>query len=48
MSEYLLALESVSECNPDKLANRLSDTILEAILEQDLTEYITADPYGTW
>src|SRR5690606_12116158 len=35
MSEYLFTSESVSEGHPDKLADQVSDSILDAILEQD-------------
>ena len=36
--EYLFTSESVSEGHPDKVADRLSDTVLDA--------YLTADPYA--
>ena len=36
--EYLFTSESVSEGHPDKVADRLSDTVLDA--------YLTADPYS--
>ena len=35
MSNYLFTSESVSEGHPDKLADQISDGILDAILEQD-------------
>lgn len=35
MSSYIFTAESVSEGHPDKLADQISDTILDAILEQD-------------
>src|SRR3954452_591246 len=36
--EFLFTSESVSEGHPDKVADRLSDTVLDA--------YLTADPYS--
>ena len=36
--EYLFTSESVSEGHPDKVADRLSDTVLDA--------YLAADPYS--
>jgi S-adenosylmethionine synthetase len=33
--EYLFTSESVSEGHPDKVADRISDTVLDAFLEQD-------------
>ena len=36
--EYLFTSESVSEGHPDKVADRLSDTVLDA--------FLTADPYA--
>jgi S-adenosylmethionine synthetase len=38
MSEFLFTSESVSEGHPDKVAEQISDAVLDAILEQD--------PYG--
>jgi S-adenosylmethionine synthetase len=35
MSEYLFSSESVSEGHPDKVADQISDSILDAILAQD-------------
>ena len=35
MSDYLFTSESVSEGNPDKIADYISDRILDAILAQD-------------
>ncbi len=35
MSEYLFTSESVSEGHPDKLADQISDAVLDAILTQD-------------
>ena len=36
--EYLFTSESVSEGHPDKVADRISDTVLDA--------FLTADPYS--
>ena len=35
MKNYLFTSESVSEGHPDKLADQLSDTLLDAFLRQD-------------
>ena len=35
MSDYLFTSESVSEGHPDKIADYISDRILDAILAQD-------------
>ncbi|UJF24410.1 methionine adenosyltransferase [Suttonella sp. R2A3] len=35
MSSYLFTSESVSEGHPDKIADQISDVVLDAILEQD-------------
>lgn len=37
MNDYLFTSESVSEGYPDKLANQVSGSILDAILKQDST-----------
>ena len=43
MSEYLFTSESVSEGHPDKLADQVSDSILDASLEQDPTARVAAE-----
>jgi len=43
MSEYLFTSESVSEGHPDKLADQVSDSILDAILIQDPTARVAAE-----
>jgi len=43
MSEYLFTSESVSEGHPDKLADQISDSILDAILAQDPTARVAAE-----
>jgi S-adenosylmethionine synthetase len=35
MAEYLFTSESVTEGHPDKIADQISDGVLDAILEQD-------------
>ncbi|MGE3344273.1 MAG: S-adenosylmethionine synthetase N-terminal domain-containing protein, partial [Vicinamibacterales bacterium] len=35
MSEYIFSSESVGEGHPDKVADTISDAILDACLEQD-------------
>ena len=42
MNEYLFTSESVSEGHPDKLADQVSDSILDAILTQDPTARVAA------
>ena len=39
MSEFLFTSESVTEGHPDKIADQISDGVLDAILAQDPTEY---------
>ena len=43
MNTYLFTSESVSEGHPDKLADHVSDSILDAILEQDPTARVAAE-----
>ncbi len=43
MNEYLFTSESVSEGHPDKLADQVSDSILDAILAQDQTARVAAE-----
>ena len=42
MNSYLFTAESVSEGHPDKLADQVSDSILDVILEQDPTARVAA------
>ncbi|MFM9834572.1 MAG: methionine adenosyltransferase [Methylophilaceae bacterium] len=42
-NEYLFTSESVSEGHPDKLADQVSDSILDAILAQDPTARVAAE-----
>jgi S-adenosylmethionine synthetase len=43
MNEFLFTSESVSEGHPDKLADQVSDSILDAILAQDPTARVAAE-----
>ena len=43
MSEYLFTSESVSEGHPDKVADQISDGVLDAILEQDKTARVACE-----
>ncbi len=43
MNQYLFTSESVSEGHPDKLADQVSDSILDAILSQDPTARVAAE-----
>ncbi len=43
MSEYLFTSESVSEGHPDKLADQISDAVLDAILAQDKTARVACE-----
>ncbi len=43
MSEFLFTSESVSEGNPDKVADQISDSILDAILAQDPYARVAAE-----
>lgn len=43
MSEFLFTSESVSEGHPDKLADQVSDSVLDAILTQDPSARVAAE-----
>src|SRR5574340_1522727 len=43
MSEYLFTSESVSEGHPDKVADQISDAIVDAILAQDKHSRVAAE-----
>jgi S-adenosylmethionine synthetase len=43
MSDYLFTSESVSEGHPDKVADQISDGVLDAILAQDKTSRVAAE-----
>ncbi len=42
-SRYLFTSESVTEGHPDKICDQISDTILDALLEQDPTSRVAAE-----
>ncbi|MCR5600367.1 MAG: methionine adenosyltransferase [Ruminococcus sp.] len=43
MSKYIFTSESVTEGHPDKVADRISDSILDAYLEKDPTARVAAE-----
>src|SRR5512136_719789 len=43
MSDFLFTSESVSEGHPDKVADQISDAVLDTILEQDPTARVAAE-----
>ncbi|RUM40308.1 MAG: methionine adenosyltransferase [Desulfocapsa sp.] len=43
MSNYLFTSESVSEGHPDKVADQISDTVLDSIFEQDPTARVACE-----
>ncbi|UDG81316.1 S-adenosylmethionine synthase [Candidatus Profftia lariciata] len=45
MAKYLFTSESVSEGHPDKIADQISDTVLDAILEQDPKARVACETY---
>jgi S-adenosylmethionine synthetase len=47
MSEYFFTSESVSEGHPDKVADQISDAIVDAILAQDKHSRIAAETLVT-
>ena len=46
-SEYLFTSESVSEGHPDKVADQISDAVLDACLEQDPLSRVAAETLCT-
>jgi len=47
MSKYFFTSESVSEGHPDKVADQISDTILDAILAQDENSRVACESFVT-
>ena len=43
MSSYLFTSESVSEGHPDKIADQISDAVLDALLAQDKRARVACD-----
>lgn len=44
MSRRLFTSESVTEGHPDKIADQISDTILDALLREDPTSRVASKP----
>ena len=47
MSDYVFASESVSEGHPDKVCDRVSDAILDALLTQEPTARVGCETFAT-
>jgi S-adenosylmethionine synthetase len=47
MSRYLYTSESVAEGHPDKVADQISDAVLDAIIEQDPKARVACESYVT-
>ncbi len=47
MSNYLFSSESVAEGHPDKVADQISDGILDAIIAEDKTARVAAETLVT-
>ena len=45
MSTYLFTSESVSEGHPDKIADQISDAVLDEILKQDPKARVACETY---
>ncbi|QCI24461.1 methionine adenosyltransferase [Buchnera aphidicola (Muscaphis stroyani)] len=45
MTEYLFTSESVSEGHPDKIADQISDALLDEILKQDERAHVACETY---
>jgi len=45
MSNFLFTSESVSEGHPDKVADQISDAVLDAIIAQDPRARVAAKPW---
>ena len=45
MSQYLFTSESVSEGHPDKIADQISDAVLDELLKQDPTARVACETY---
>ncbi|SUB34964.1 S-adenosylmethionine synthase [Pasteurella multocida] len=45
MSRYLFTSESVSEGHPDKIADQISDAVLDEILKQDPKARVACETY---
>ncbi len=47
MSRFLFSSESVAEGHPDKVADQISDAVLDAIIEQDPKARVACESYVT-
>ena len=47
MSKYLFTSESVTEGHPDKVCDRISDSVLDAILKQDKSAHVACETMVT-
>ena len=47
MSKYLFTSESVTEGHPDKICDRISDSVLDAIIEQDPDARVACETFCT-
>ena len=47
MNKFLFTSESVTEGHPDKVCDRISDSVLDAILEQDKNARVACEPFAT-
>ncbi len=47
MSRYLFTSESVSEGHPDKVADQISDAVLDAMLAQDRNSRVACETLVT-
>ena len=45
MSQYLFTSESVSEGHPDKIADQISDAVLDEIIKQDPKARVACETY---
>ena len=47
MSRYLFSSESVAEGHPDKVADQISDAVLDALITQDPSSRVACETYVT-
>ena len=45
MSDYLFTSESVSEGHPDKVADQISDAVLDAIIKEDPQAHVACETF---
>ena len=45
MNNYLFTSESVSEGHPDKVADQISDAVLDAIIKEDKTAHVACETF---